>query len=563
MARLQRGVNDSRTWCINNEFGKTLAQEWTGIVDTGEIVKPEDVSYGSIKRLKWKCSKGHEWFTTINNRTSNMHGCPYCNGKRISDIGSLKDWCLMNGEFGKQIISEWTGELKTGEHIDIDKIKYASVKKIKWRCKNNHEWFAGPNSRTIRRTGCPYCSGLYASEDNSLKNWCLSNGSFGQRLILEWTGENEEGANINISDVAYASNKRLKWRCSEGHEWVTAVKARTSRKTGCPYCSGKTAHSSGTLAEWCLRHGTYGNELQKQWVGQTETGKPIDMTQVSYGSSIRVKWRCSNNHEWVVAIHGRTHKETECPYCYNSRYTGTSNRRIEYSLGNWCDDNGEYGKQVREQWVGKLDTGKEIGINSIAYRSNMQVQWECSKGHKWIATINRRTRLRQGCPYCKGSRASETNNLKTWCLANGTFGQQLMSEWTGEVGDKKNICMDNVTKASSKRAKWRCAKGHEWFSTISNRTNKKSSCPYCSGKMTSNENSLKNWCLSNGSFGEKLISEWVGIDETGNSVEITEVTKASNKKVKWKCSKGHEWFTTINSRTKQKSGCPYCSGRLK
>lgn len=42
--------------------------------------------------------------------------------------------------------------------------------------------------------------------------------------------------------------------------------------------------------------------------------------------------------------------------------------------------------------------------------------------------------------------------------------------------------MDSVTKASSKKAKWRCLKGHEWIAVIHNRTVHKSGCPYCSGR---------------------------------------------------------------------------------
>ena len=36
----------------------------------------------------------------------------------------------------------------------------------------------------------------------------------------------------------------------------------------------------------------------------------------------------------------------------------------------------------------------------------------------------------------------------------------------------------------------------------------------------------------------------------------------SHKKVWWKCEKGHEWQIAVAARTKKKSGCPYCSGRL-
>ncbi|MFR8347583.1 MAG: zinc-ribbon domain-containing protein, partial [Mediterraneibacter gnavus] len=33
-----------------------------------------------------------------------------------------------------------------------------SHKKVIWRCKKGHEWEAVVKSRTINKTGCPYCS---------------------------------------------------------------------------------------------------------------------------------------------------------------------------------------------------------------------------------------------------------------------------------------------------------------------------------------------------------------------------------------------------------------------
>ena len=40
-----------------------------------------------------------------------------------------------------------------------------------------------------------------------------------------------------------------------------------------------------------------------------------------------------------------------------------------------------------------------------------------------------------------------------------------------------------------------------------------------------------------------------------------EISAHNNKKVWWKCSKGHEWQAIIENRTKDGNGCPYCSGR--
>ena len=38
-------------------------------------------------------------------------------------------------------------------------------------------------------------------------------------------------------------------------------------------------------------------------------------------------------------------------------------------------------------------------------------------------------------------------------------------------------------------------------------------------------------------------------------------TCGANRRVWWKCSKGHEWSAIINHRARKSSGCPYCSGR--
>ena len=45
---------------------------------------PTEVSYGSAKRVSWKCSKcGHRWETTIANRTHRHSQCPNCHGRGV------------------------------------------------------------------------------------------------------------------------------------------------------------------------------------------------------------------------------------------------------------------------------------------------------------------------------------------------------------------------------------------------------------------------------------------------------------------------------------------------
>ena len=39
------------------------------------------------------------------------------------------------------------------------------------------------------------------------------------------------------------------------------------------------------------------------------------------------------------------------------------------------------------------------------------------------------------------------------------------------------------------------------------------------------------------------------------------VAAGSNKKLPWKCNKGHKWETDVWSRTGKNSGCPYCGNK--
>ena len=207
-------------------------------------------------------------------------------------------------------------------------------------------------------------------------------------------------------------------------------------------------------------------------------------------------------------------------------------------------------------------------MHSVTKGSHRKVKWRCKRGHEWLSDINQRT---QGynCPACgiisiaekRSTPTQGINDLYSWCLQNREQGERLISEWAGLDENENPISMDSVAKASNKKVKWKCRDcNYEWFSTVASRTNVKSNCPACTNQVViPGQNDLYTWCLQNGERGKRLISEWTGLDEDNNIVCIDSVTRASGKKVQWKCKRGHEWFATINSRTNTKSNCPACN----
>ncbi len=104
-----------------------------------------------------------------------------------------------------------------------------------------------------------------------------------------------------------------------------------------------------------------------------------------------------------------------------------------------------------------------------------------------------------------------------------------------------------VSAGSDKKKKWICKNGHEWDAQIKNRTRGKG-CPYCANKK-----------LLVG-FND-FETTYPDIASEANGWDPSIVITGSNKKFSWRCSKGHEWEATINSRILQKTKCPYCANK--
>ena len=126
----------------------------------------------------------------------------------------------------------------------------------------------------------------------------------------------------------------------------------------------------------------------------------------------------------------------------------------------------------------------------------------------------------------------------------------LVAEWDYEKNDE--LKPSDVTANSGQKVWWKCSKGHEWKAQIRSR-NKGSGCPYCAGKLA-----LKG-ITDLQTLNPSVASEWNY--ETNGDLKPENFTAYSNRKVWWKCSKGHEWEALIASRNKG-SGCPYCVGKL-
>lgn len=185
----------------------------------------------------------------------------------------------------KELLSSFSGK-NTKSIFDIK-----TRDKAWWICKEGHEWFADLGNR-MAGTACPYCSGRYVSEINSLANH--------KHLIAEF---DEDKNSLSPEGIAQFSSKKVWWKCSLGHSWKAIVASRTSGQS-CPFCMGKRPHQTNNL-EYVFP------KISKEWSSKNDLG-PADYLPFS---SKKVWWKCLKGHVWMARISDRTLSGSGCYEC--------------------------------------------------------------------------------------------------------------------------------------------------------------------------------------------------------------------------------------------------------
>jgi len=525
---------------------------------------PKDFSFGSGKKIWWKCSKEHEWIASITNRTSGLN-CPYCSGQKVSKENNLK-FIFPN------IAKEWH-PIKNKD-LKPEDVTKASGKKVWWLCSKGHEYKHSVSYRA-RGMNCPYCANKKVNKDNNLE-FKFPN------IAKEWhpTKNND----LKSADVIYGSIKKVWWLCVKGHEWKSSIIQRTkSSGSNCPKCSGQSSKPEFRILSELE---TIFKEVDSKYkLKKTEIDifiKDINVG-IEYDGSYFHKNRKITDEKKNIFLKENSIKLIRVRHeplpkidsfdviVKKDELTKEDLNNIVKSIYNFCNkDNKNLIKEylTYKSFINEKSFNKYLSYfpspipekslasfnikftnewnytknypltpHSFSVSSHSKVWWKCSKGHEWITSINHRT-SGSNCPYCSGKKTSNDNNIK-YLFPN------IAKEW--HPIKNKDLTPEDVTKSSRKKVWWLCSKGHEWLTFVFNRT-KGRNCPYCTNLKASKENNLK-FIFPN------IAKEWHPIKN--KDLKPEDITKASGKKVWWLCSKGHEWLAFVFNRTKGQ-GCPYC-----
>jgi hypothetical protein len=366
-----QGYNDLLTKCPD------IAAQWHQTKNG--TLKPSDVAPHSNKKVWWMCEKGHEWLTTVYNRCSEATGCPQCSKELRTSYPEQVIYYYIN-----KLFPDASNGDKTTISLELD-IYIPSISVAieydgnRWHKdinrdlqKNDECKKSGIRLIRVREVGCPQLNDCSCEIIDVIcgnkKSLCDAINTIATRLnhCIDVDIDRDETEIRSLIEYTKKKNSLANLFPDIAAQWH-----RTKNGNLTPDC---VAAKSGLVVWWLLSY------------DDPRSGKHFDIP-------------------WQAAICDRTIQGNGCPALSGNMvvpgFNDLSTLNPELAIQWDCEKN--------KGLVNKR--GEDISTpDKVTPGSHQKVWWKCSKcGHEWLAKVENRHRLNQGCPECyKNSRKRKT-----------------------------------------------------------------------------------------------------------------------------------------------------------
>ena len=442
-----KGLNDFET-----KFPE-LAKEWHP-TKNGDL-KPSDVTYGSGKKVWWKCPIGHEYQAVVRDRGVGHTNCPICNSRNATSFPEQTIYYYIK-QTCPDAVNKYSELFDTSMELDIyiPSLKIAiEYDGATWHKTKEH------HARELKKY-----------------EFCKNNGIFLIRI--------KEHSNIkweNVADEIYYLPKVKRYNLDDLEKIVTKLLEKLNSKEKVDIDIQRDKYQilkyvyriDNSLAD--VRP-----DVAKQW--NYEKNGYLKPNMFSVSSNEIVWWKCPVcGNEWETSINHMTRKGTYgCPICANVQSGKTFTKGVVAKVGSLAEKMPELAKEWHPTKNGDL-TPYDITTGKFK-----PMWWLCSKcGYEWQASPNIRKRG-IGCPCCSGRVPKiGVNDLET-------THPDIAKEWNYKKNGELTPSM--FKSGSGKKVWWTCPEcRNEYEATIGHRTAKKKStgCPVCGHKKGAQSCSFK------------------------------------------------------------------------
>jgi hypothetical protein len=531
-------------------------------------------------KLRWRCSKGHEWEATPGGVKHSKAWCPVCAGLTPLSLTEMQEIAASRG-----------GECLSAEYKN-------STTKLHWQCSKRHEWMATPLSVKHQKSWCPVCGGSH-------------------QLTLDTMRQFAEARGGKCLSSAYKNTKtKLRWRCADGHEWDAVASNVINQNSWCPKCAGKARLTLDDLRKIAASRGgkclstVYENALTNlrwrcakghEWeatpssikngdtwclicsgsapltlndmkeLAESRGGKCISETYTN--SQSKLHWKCGDGHEWFAPAVAIRNSGYWCPRCSGSRAEELIRRYFELLF-----DEEPFPKCTAHPQL-PSPAGRKLTLDGHSERLNLAFEYQ-GEQHYIDGIFGRPGSLQKLQAYdaakAEGCRNAKPNPIRLVTIPytvpeenyeafirkhceqlnipvlrqiniDGTalrarWGGQRLEELRAIAAARGGACVSEIYAGDGRKLLWRCAQGHEWAATPNAVKTAGTWCRVCSGTAPLTLDQMQGIAASRG--GVCLSAKYVD----------------SKSKLHWRCAKGHEWMSSANKIISRSAWCPTCAG---
>ena len=342
------------------ELFPEILKEWD--YEKNNKINPLTIKPSSVKKVFWKCAKGHSWEAKVSYRTLRNNGCPECYAPYKSSFPEQAIYYYLSQFFNtvnrdsshgyefdiflkdENIAIEYDGlywhSSDFAKSMELRKNEYCKTHSIKlYRIKESNDRTNPVNKEENIITY--YYDTAYTFLDAALKQlfMCIEKdvkktllivpnvakdrnfiiSQFEQKkvqksiikcptIVSEWDYDANKG--LLPENVSLGSEQKINWICSKGHKYSSRVSHRVNG-VGCPYCSGKKI----LVGENDLA--SKNPKLATEW--NYDKNGDLLPTHVFPTTNKKVWWKCVLGHEWEATINSRNNGRG-CPFCSGRNY---------------------------------------------------------------------------------------------------------------------------------------------------------------------------------------------------------------------------------------------------
>jgi hypothetical protein len=351
-------------------------------------------------------------------------------------------------------------------------------------------------------------SNIKIKKPDKKQDFLISN----QELMAEWDWEQNNAIGLDPNILTFGSNKKAHWICQNNHSFEQRIYSR-AKGGGCAICSGQKVLAGFNDLQ------TINPYLASDW-HPTKNGD-LTPSQISPNSTKDVWWKCQCcEYEWVRPVVLRHSQHVGCPRCNQHTQTSFAEQAILFFIRQYYSAKNRHKIHGKEADIYIEDLNIAIEHNGRRYHNGIDIRKKCvfdACGIRLITVLESDKNAVEGdVVYYQYSPAHKHLHF--------AIEQVLI---------KLNILISAPINIENYRAA---------ILSEYNNTYKETSLGVCSPDIAEEWHPTKN-----------------------NNVSPYSIHNGSEQKVWWICKTcRHEWFASVSSRTKSKSGCPECnSGKKK